>query len=700
MHCGSSLPVAEAQTRQPQAEPERKPGHPRRNRRRVIALSIAILITALIVASAAALLLWPEHINGLFEREDHGEFSLEPRAADGTVSGSYRPPDNMGSTAVLFSVSPEGHATFRLKDAPLSETLTVALSDERTASMTWAGVTFDGFGALTADEQEAMDTLLHIHHSLLNALELIPLDIACLGKDVIDDKQIAALLFPVQMRLKYTNPNRRQTAVGDTSLSTCDYSSREENRAEYPSVIQYTPAMPVPVVHGYFPFDKVGALEAPESLVPWSDIPCLNISPVAADAPAAVLDEWGPCNAMCRGACGPDCTLNNCTVTKVFRCEKDEQGRNTEMGSFVFRYECGLHEGCIEHDACYDRCNATFGCGTWAAAYCRHGRVDAILQAQFGVPAILADAVLSGYEYCDEAAWVKYGTLNTALWVRGYGSQPISEVFEYTDPTYGLLSAQLIRDPGKCPGPTGEAEEAAQTADDLGAQGEGEEGVHSLAPATATPNATATPAPTARVAVTPTPRSPGVPSPMPTPALTVAPTATPGLLVWVRQEPAVVNVNNDPLEVQALEPRFVGSFTKITPGETSFTTQERYVDHEVEYYNFSITCNFDTPPLVLNPGLRYSLNANCSHGGTHTSGGEGMGEQFWYSAQSGYQGFIDPPTVLAYYPWSPNFDGTNSKEWMVTAPPVNRPGDTFQIYASMWNRPPCNVTWTYRAEYH
>jgi hypothetical protein len=166
-------------------------------------------------------------------------------------------------------------------------------------------------------------------------------------------------------------------------------------------------------------------------------------------------------------------------------------------------------------------------------------------------------------------------------------------------------------------------------------------------------------------------------------------------MVWVRDGSAVVNVNKDPLEVLPFEPRFAGSFTKVTVSETSFTTEERYVDHEYEYYNMNITCNFEAPPQMLEAGQPYKIRANFSHGGIHNEGGEGMGEQFWYSSPQ--KGSIDPQTVLKYYPWSPYFDGTASKEWTITAPPLS-PGATFQVYASLWNRPACNVTWTYRAK--
>ena len=78
-----------------------------------------------------------------------------------------------------------------------------------------------------------------------------------------------------------------------------------------------------------------------------------------------ILDEFGPCQATCRGACGPDCTTKNCEHNTEFRCEKDASGNNTGLVSIIHIYECGVHPACIAHDDCYDICNVKFGCGTW-----------------------------------------------------------------------------------------------------------------------------------------------------------------------------------------------------------------------------------------------------------------------------------------------------------------------------------------------
>ena len=170
-------------------------------------------------------------------------------------------------------------------------------------------------------------------------------------------------------------------------------------------------------------------------------------------------------------------------------------------------------------------------------------------------------------------------------------------------------------------------------------------------------------------------------------------TAVSDQLIWVRQDDPVINANNDPLREEATEPRFAGSFTQYTVNETNIAMETRYVDHGDQWYHVTLTSTFDRPPLVLNPPLRYKIVANFADGGTHNYGS--VGAQFWYSAAGQ---IIQPQEVLAYYPWDPNFDGTSRKEWMINPPAALHEGATFQIVAGWWNCPPCNVTWTYRAE--
>lgn len=175
------------------------------------------------------------------------------------------------------------------------------------------------------------------------------------------------------------------------------------------------------------------------------------------------------------------------------------------------------------------------------------------------------------------------------------------------------------------------------------------------------------------------------------------PTASSNQLIWVRQDSPVINIDNDPLRYEPIEDRFAGSFTQYTVNETDIAMETRHVDHGAEGYNVTISSVFDRPPLVLTPPSRYKIKASFSHEGTHKWGAEGVGAQFMYSGEGGIvEPYWEP---LGYYPWHPNFDGTSSKEWMVAAPPISQVGQTFEFYAGWWNCAPCNVTWTYRAEW-
>lgn len=374
-----------------------------------------------------------------FSTNDVGNLSLEPRAEDGSVSGRYRYPDDLGDHNVRFTVTSDGFATFHLEDAPESETLTVDLSDDQTARLEWNGTTLDGLGALTGEAQAALDNLMD--SDLAHSLGMIPLDVGCQGDEEIDAQQVAALLVPLQMRFKYLVTDRESEASRLIALSECGYGSRDENKEEQASFIMFSPAMPVPVVFGYFPFDAEGAVEAPRSSDEGLHTACLNASSSVMAAglktsnplvksPESILgiriNEYGPCDAMCRGACGADCPLSNCTLSKELRCEKDEEGGNTGMEIRYLSYDCGLHQGCIDHDNCYDQCNEEYGCGTWLAAYCRHLWV--------------ADPIILFNHpnwYCDQKAIAEHGVIDPPLWSRGYGPQPMRETFEYMDVEYG-----------------------------------------------------------------------------------------------------------------------------------------------------------------------------------------------------------------------------------------------------------------------
>ena len=545
---------------------------------------------------------------------------------DGSVSGVYHAPRLPDSLPVHFWVTTAGTATFQLEGTPDDDTLLVILGDDGKASMTWAGTTLDGMGALTTQEQAAMTDYFQ-HTDLLRGLSFIPMDIGCQGDDVIDDQQVAALLFPLQMHFKYQITDRQGTASYLMEHSGCDYSDLPEIESAPSSVIQISPAMPVPVVPGYFPLDEVGAIDSPS--ITESEKP--EIPSLGPDEPT--LDVYGPCESKCRGACGADCEPNNCISTAEMRCVKDENGLNTGDVIRVLIYDCGLHQGCIDHDDCYDQCNLTYGCNTWAAAFCRHAQWQGTTQVfETG--------------YCDQRAIEEYGAATAGAWAYGYGPQPMREVFEYTDQTFGQ-----VRHIEKCP--VGEA---------------GEEG-------------DAQPAPPATA-------SPTVAGPK-----------------WVRDGAPIINAEGLRLEYRGggsqpdffSEARFEGTFIIYSVSETQIAVEDRWVDHEWEGYHVNIISQFDPPPAVLVPGESYELHSGFSSSGTMAENGGNPGAQFQYGPDRAHSGIIQPTFALPYYPWAEGWSGPDSQTWTLDAPPA-REGESLQIIAFWWNCPVCNVTWNYRAE--
>ena len=172
-------------------------------------------------------------------------------------------------------------------------------------------------------------------------------------------------------------------------------------------------------------------------------------------------------------------------------------------------------------------------------------------------------------------------------------------------------------------------------------------------------------------------------------------------LRWVRKGAAAVNASKEPLELYGggttpgffTEGRFEGMFLIYSVSETSFSVDNRWVDHGIEDYNVTLTCRFDAPPAVLLPGQSYSLEAHASHSGTLTAGNPGIAFQY----RSSLGGAITPDAVLSYFPWSKDTDLQAAKTYLLKVP-EGRPGDEFEISAFLWNTPPCLVVWTYVAE--
>jgi thioredoxin 1 len=62
---------------------------------------------------------------------------------------------------------------------------------------------------------------------------------------------------------------------------------------------------------------------------------------------------WIPGDPQCRGACGPDCPSTCRDLDNISICVSDGER------DFVCKYtiiKCGSHQGCVEHDNCFDDC--------------------------------------------------------------------------------------------------------------------------------------------------------------------------------------------------------------------------------------------------------------------------------------------------------------------------------------------------------
>lgn len=169
-------------------------------------------------------------------------------------------------------------------------------------------------------------------------------------------------------------------------------------------------------------------------------------------------------------------------------------------------------------------------------------------------------------------------------------------------------------------------------------------------------------------------------------------------LAWVLSGAPVVNANNDRTTFVGGgampdwfgEARFEGKAMSFTVTASSIRMDDREVDHGFEYHDVTLTTAFDQPPSELTPGATVTLTVTASHSGT-VSEGAGTGFQFWYSSEDVA---ITPDEVLGYYPWTDTFSGTNTKTYTFTVPAAYE-GGTFEIYASWWNCPCCNVTWRF-----
>lgn len=243
-------------------------------------------------------------LSGCPEDGDLSELAIEAIGADGSVRGELR---TDAGVVYGFEAAPSeagGRATFVLPDG---ERLTVEVQTE-TGRLDFAGGTFDGAGALGELEATALAEALE---ALGPALAGIPLELGCRDAGVAE-AALAALVFPLQLQLKYLDPDRAMNAYQLARRSSCAYfpaaaASLDAFEAAAPrGRLLLGPEAPFPVVMGWLPLDEEGAAAQSTVVSGLTD----------AGAPSLI----GPCGARCRGACGVDCTTTNCTRTREFRC--------------------------------------------------------------------------------------------------------------------------------------------------------------------------------------------------------------------------------------------------------------------------------------------------------------------------------------------------------------------------------------------
>lgn len=339
--------------------------------------------------------------------------TLSPRATDGTVSGVYVDPLSKLRTSFTVRATSESSAvaTYTI------ETLTVQVTLSGPSTATTAvldegedfGASVTGYGPLP-DDYLAQFVMNMLGGVFAPSIRAIPLELNC-GQGFAP-VELAALLVPWQLGYKYTlDPTTRygdtQKAAEAATCATFAFAGASPTmtptttKPSGAGLINLGNDDPFPSVFGFFPFDAVGEKEQASS--------ASGLKPFGIDT------RYGPCNSICRGACGADCEPNNCkSTTGLTLCEKDEAGANTCFKLVYTDYECGTHPACVWHDDCYDKCNAEYGCGTWDANFCMH---------TMGHP--------GGITSCDQHVIDEYGASMGAGWARGYGPQTAKQTFRY-----------------------------------------------------------------------------------------------------------------------------------------------------------------------------------------------------------------------------------------------------------------------------
>jgi hypothetical protein len=351
--------------------------------------------------------------------------TINPRAPDGSLEGALTNP--VTGEITRFSIRASGASSADATYIVGGTSIAVHLY-EKLATTSLGGQVYSGMGSLSQIQQDQLGGILGSHFS---GLKSIPLGLGC--GEGFSSAEVAALLVPWQLALKYAIRDR----VGDVKVAlkttTCAYTIDGVNSGKAPpkGLVIANDGTIVPHVFGFLPFDSQGAVEQMTAAL---------VLPITGQA------AGGPCpDDRCPGACGANCSPNNCIFSnsQTNMCEKDGVGNNTGNSIDLLRATCGTADACKAHDKCYDLCSITYGCNTWANALCRHG-----------VPAGLAGVSL--FPGCDETECLFVdGPVKCALFAQGRGQQWYTgyETYEYKVPQPAPLLCPVTCQPncdGKC----------------------------------------------------------------------------------------------------------------------------------------------------------------------------------------------------------------------------------------------------------
>jgi hypothetical protein len=441
--CGKKLEVVTFQATHPAAQTV--PPQSKNRKKRWFVLACGLIFLCFCACLAVGGIFYGDQILEMagIDQWDNLPNSL-PGLGSKTLKGDYHP--SGGETSIQYSISKDNIVTFSDGEQELASSIT----DNKKANVEWKDMILDGDGALTSEEQAALEDFSE--GNLGEALLVVPFNLACRqGNDRPTAEQMAALLVPLQMHLKYAVTDRWAEVQRLAALSDCPQVIAGEEKPigdkEEPPMFQVSSSDPVPFVMGYFPFDEKGAIKPEQGKVngddntnfsipleAWLQVPVVYSSLYLSSGSAPLFlmtdgffrgkaylpappnpithtNELGSCGAKCRGACGVQCTTTNCKESRAPRCLTDKAGKNTGHSEAMIIYDCGVATGCVQHDACYDACNEQYGCDSWMASYCMHGSLRS----------------------CDEDAAYNYGPVNCAQWATGRGTFERNEIFQYSD---------------------------------------------------------------------------------------------------------------------------------------------------------------------------------------------------------------------------------------------------------------------------